>query len=153
MMVEIWRQGIAWLQAHPEVAWAVGGLSLALVLVSVALLPVLLGAIPATYFQHPQHASLSRPRRRGPLRWARNLLGLTLILLGLVMILLPGQGLLTMLVGLVLTDLPGKYRLERWAVTRPALLPMINGLRARRGAPPLVLETEPILVEPSSCSA
>ncbi len=152
-MVEIWQQALGWLQAHPEVAWGIGGLSLTLIVVSVALLPRLVSAIPAKYFQHPRHPTLGAAPRRGPVRWAKNILGIALILLGLAMIVLPGQGLLTMLVGLVLTDLPGKYRIERWVVTRPTLLPLIDALRGRRGAPALMLESEPLLVEKGSCAA
>jgi len=64
-----------------------------------------------------------------------------LILLGLFLSLpgVPGQGILTILIGVMLLNFPGKRRLERWLVSRPRVLPVINGLRARFGKPPLLL--------------
>ena len=43
----------------------------------------------------------------------KNLLGYLLILGGMIMLILPGQGLLTMMVGLVLSDYPGKKVFEK----------------------------------------
>jgi hypothetical protein len=56
---------------------------------------------------------------------------------GLVLLVLPGQGLLTMLAGLVLLDLPGKRAFERRVVARPRVLSALNWLRARAGREPL----------------
>jgi Putative transmembrane protein (PGPGW) len=63
----------------------------------------------------------------------RNLLGAVLLIAGLVMLLTPGQGLLSIAVGLALLDFPGKYRLERWLVTRRPVWRSINWLRKRAG--------------------
>ena len=43
----------------------------------------------------------------------KNLLGYLLILGGMIMLILPGQGLLTMMVGLVLSDYPEKKHLKK----------------------------------------
>jgi hypothetical protein len=56
-----------------------------------------------------------------------------LVVAGLVMLVVPGQGLLTIVVGLMLLDFPGKYRLERWLATRPKVWQSINWLRRRAG--------------------
>jgi hypothetical protein len=53
------------------------------------------------------------------------------------MLFTPGQGIVTILIGLVLVDLPGKRALERWMVGRPRVLAAINRLRAKYGHPPL----------------
>jgi len=66
----------------------------------------------------------------------KNVLGAVLVLLGLVMLVTPGQGLLTLLVGLLLMNFPGKYTLERWLVQRPGVLRALNWLRDRSGHPP-----------------
>jgi hypothetical protein len=68
---------------------------------------------------------------------AKNLLGGILVLAGLIMLLTPGQGLLTLLAGLVIMNYPGKFALERWLITRPLVLPAVNRLRRRRSHPPL----------------
>jgi len=59
-----------------------------------------------------------------------------LVLLGVIMLVTPGQGLLTLLIGLLLLNFPGKYRLERWLVLRPGVLRGLNWLRRRHGEPP-----------------
>jgi hypothetical protein len=58
-----------------------------------------------------------------------------LVLLGLVMLVTPGQGILTLLSGLLLMNFPGKYRLEQWLVLRPGILRALNWLRRRRNQP------------------
>jgi hypothetical protein len=73
---------------------------------------------------------------------AKNLLGYILIAAGIVMLVLPGQGTLTILIGILLVDFPGKYRLERWVVGRGPVLQSINWFRRRAGRPPLLLEKE-----------
>ena len=72
---------------------------------------------------------------------AKNLAGLVLVMIGLVMALpgVPGQGVLTMIIGVTLLDFPGKRRLERRLMGRPWVLRNINRLRARFNHPPLEL--------------
>jgi len=70
----------------------------------------------------------------------KNLLGLALLCGGLLMLFLPGQGLLTMAVGLLLMDYPGKYALERKIVSRPSILKGMNWLRAKGDHPPIKVE-------------
>ncbi len=66
----------------------------------------------------------------------KNLLGSVLVLLGVVMLFTPGQGVLTLLAGLLLMNFPGKYRLECWLVRRPGVMRGLNWLRDRHGQPP-----------------
>ncbi|MEW6356236.1 MAG: PGPGW domain-containing protein [Planctomycetota bacterium] len=44
----------------------------------------------------------------------RNILGVLLILLGLVMLVTPGQGILTIVLGFAIMDFPGKKRITSW---------------------------------------
>jgi hypothetical protein len=71
------------------------------------------------------------------LRVLRNALGVLLVLLGLAMLVLPGQGLLTLAVGLMLVDFPGKHQLVVKLLSRPKVLGVVNKLRARHQAEPL----------------
>ena len=59
------------------------------------------------------------------------------IIYGIVMLALPGQGVLTVLIGISLTNFPGKYALERKLVSQPSVFNAINWLRKRSGKPPL----------------
>lgn len=125
-----------------RVAWAVAIFAGAFV-GSIAIVAVLLVQLPATYFLDGD------PRagwggRHPILRWTalvvKNLVGAVLVGLGILMLLTPGQGVLTILVGVMLLDFPGKDRLVRKLVGRPTVLRAINRLRARFGKPPVVLE-------------
>jgi hypothetical protein len=52
------------------------------------------------------------------------------------MLVLPGQGVLTLCVSLFLLDFPGKRRLERRILGYPPVLHALNRLRTRAGQPP-----------------
>jgi hypothetical protein len=70
-------------------------------------------------------------------RLGKNLLGILIVLAGVAMLLLPGQGILTILIGLMLLDLPGKRRLERRLVQQPSVWRAINWMRAKAHKPAL----------------
>jgi len=114
---------------------AASAVSLALVL---AALPVVVARLPADYLD-PARPAPAPPRAAG--RWAaralRNALGVVFLVVGVALLVLPGQGLLTMLIGLMMVDFPGKRRLERRILTRPAILRAVNRVRERRGQAPL----------------
>lgn len=122
----------SWL-SHPAVEWALGIFSVLAVLASVVLVPRFLAQLPRDYLkldEAPGSHSL-------PLRILRNALGIVLVLLGIAMLLLPGQGLLTLLVGVLLVDFPGKHALVVRSLSRPKVLAIVNKLRAHHGAQPL----------------
>lgn len=112
---------------------------------SLALVSFVLVRVPPNYFHH-EHTREFWTGRHHAVRWtgifAKNFLGVVLVVLGVVMSLpgVPGQGLLTILLGVMLLDFPGKRELERKIVSRPAVLHAINRLRARFHKPPLLLE-------------
>jgi hypothetical protein len=74
---------------------------------------------------------------RAVLRILKNVVGFVLIVLGIAMLVLPGQGILAILLGVMLADLPGKQRLQQWIVRRPKVMSSLNWLRRRFGRPPL----------------
>ena len=58
---------------------------------------------------------------------------------GILMLALPGQGLLTIIIGLVLMDFPGKYHAERWVISRHSILLTSNWIRKKADKPALVV--------------
>jgi hypothetical protein len=118
---------------------AIGIASVALAVLSLLALPFLLTRIPADYFYGPRHAAPA-----GGARWVgrllKNVLGGALLLAGIAMLVLPGQGILTILAAFVFLDFPGKRRLEQRLIARPRVLKAINHLRARTGHPPLEVD-------------
>jgi hypothetical protein len=129
---------LSWLH-DPMVLLAIGVTTAALAVLSLLTLPLLLARIPADYFYGPR-----QPAPPGGARWfgrlLKNALGVVLLLAGIAMLVLPGQGILTILVAFVLLDFPGKRRLEIRLIGRPRVLKTINHLRARTGHPPLELD-------------
>jgi len=116
-------------------------LSVVLFLGCLVIVPWLVARIPADYFD-----ARRRPRTRfaslhPALRWsgliAKNLMGGMLILAGLAMLVLPGQGLLTLAVGILLVDFPKKHQLERRMIRFPPILRSVNWLRKRAGVEPI----------------
>ena len=69
----------------------------------------------------------------------KNTVGITFIVAGVLLLFLPGQGLLTLLVGLILTNFPGKYRLEQQLIRRPAIARTLNRFRERAQRDPFLI--------------
>ncbi len=125
----------AWLT--PTVLVSLGVFGAAAFVASLIGVPWFFTRMPPDYFRRPERDL--RPRTAGALalRGLRNLLGAVLVVAGILCLVLPGQGLLTLIVGLVLIDFPGKRRLEGWLVNRGPVLRSINALRRRAHRPAL----------------
>lgn len=119
--------------------WA-SGLSLVGFVGTLIGVPWVVARLPHDYFNQSHRAvwrlSLEAPWYALLLGAVKNVLGVLLVLLGLAMLVTPGQGLLTLLVGLLLMNFPGKYQLERWLVCRPGVMKALDWLRKRKGQPP-----------------
>lgn len=122
------------------VLWWASGLSLAGLVAAIVGVPWVVARLPHDYFNQAHRAvwrlSADAPWFALLLGGLKNIVGALLVLLGLVLLVMPGQGLLTLLVGLLLMNFPGKYQLERWLVARPGVLTALNWLRQRGGHPP-----------------
>jgi len=130
-----------WGKAHATLLWCLFGISIAAVLLTPLVAGWIIFKLPKNYFvqeERPRLQSLAKyPALRVVAIIAKNLLGFVLLVAGVMMLIGPGQGLLTIVVSLVLLDFPGKYRLQRWAVTRPHVWRSIQWLRRRAKRPEL----------------
>ena len=132
-----------WIIIDETTLFALAGFSIISFIGTLLLVPVLVVRIPADYFaEKKRHRWEPWAHQHPAIRWtlliAKNLLGYTFILFGVAMLVLPGQGILTILIGIMFINFPGKYRLERWVVVREPVLSTINKLRQRAGREPLV---------------
>lgn len=99
--------------------------------------------IPADYFSesHIQHVDSDQPFLR---RWGavifKNAIGLILLIGGVIMLVVPGPGILAILLGIIMMDIPGKRPFESRLIKRPMVLNAINKLRAKYDKPPLILD-------------
>lgn len=138
-----------WLYSS-SLAWFLFVLSIATFIGSLIAIPWILVRLPPHYFdeRHPRlWLNDQHPLLRGLGFGVKNLLGMLFVLAGIAMLVLPGQGVLTMLIGLSFMDFPGKRALERKIVSLPMVLQTINRLRARFGEPSLIVYPHCDLIE------
>ena len=133
-----------WLLNNETLLWWLAVASVITFIVSVIIVPVILIRLPADYFSHKKKnirksSILDYPLIKFPLLIIKNSFAVILIIAGIVMLALPGQGLLTIVVGIVLLDFPGKYRAERWIIERKYILHAINWVRTKSGKPELLM--------------
>ncbi len=130
------RHGGEFTQAlRPYLGWLLAA-TIFMFLASIVLIPWLLVRIPADYFTRQTRPAGYRMMRLMGLV-IKNLIGCLLLLLGFVMLFIPGQGLLTLFAGLLLINFPGKRRLELWLIRRSGVRKTIAWLRNKAGREPL----------------
>jgi len=101
----------------------------------------LVSLIPSDYFINRKD---SKFKLNYPAAWIvsiiiKNIFGYILILGGILMLVLPGQGLITIFIGLMLSNYPGKYSIEKKIIATPKILKSINWLRKKSNVPPLIV--------------
>mgnify|MGYP006283034993 CR=1 FL=1 len=127
--------------AYKSVFWVCSIFALFLFLVSLISMPYFICLIPENYFKKPEHRRLStfakNPVIRIFLLILKNLLGLLLIISGIIMLFIPGQGILTILLGFLFIDFPGKFYLERKVILNKKVFNLLNKIRLKKGYPKL----------------
>ncbi len=137
---------IAWVHSNETLLGWLAGSSVFIFLASLLAIPFLVVRIPPDYFRYgkrkttPSPFASHHPAVRLFLRIVQNVLGYVCIGLGIAMLVLPGQGILTIVAGLILIHFPGKDRFLMWLVRRKSVLRSINWLRQRSGRRPIVME-------------
>jgi hypothetical protein len=133
-----------WVAGHQTILTWLAALSAVAFVGSLLALPWLVARIPQDYFAPGTAHRMPWADRHPAIRLAftvgKNLLGVAFVLAGVMMLVLPGQGVLTIVVGAVLADFPGKHALLRRVVAQPPVLASANWLRRRAGQPPLIVD-------------
>ncbi|MFO1052171.1 MAG: hypothetical protein U1F36_08145 [Planctomycetota bacterium] len=136
----LWRA----LEAHGGAVLWLAIASLVMLVASLALVRYLVVRMPADYFcRHGRPVPRRHPVVHVLAVVARNLIGIVLLVLGIVMLIGPGQGLLTILLAIGLIDFPGKARVELALVRRKPIRHAIDWCRHRAGKPSIVLPGDP----------
>ncbi len=134
---------LRWISDHQTALGWLIATSILTFVVSLILVPVFVARIPSNYFEHEKRPQVpwatQHPAMRAILLVAKNVGGVLLVILGLVMLVIPGQGIASIVVGITLLDFPGKFRLERWLISHSPVLRSINWLRQRAHKEPLVV--------------
>ncbi|MBN1636821.1 MAG: hypothetical protein JW920_09920 [Deltaproteobacteria bacterium] len=132
-----------WIYAHEIFLVWLGTLSIVTLVLSLIVLPFLVAGIPEDYFlnqrQNPSDFRMQHPLLGIIFHIGKNTLGVVFVLAGTAMLVLPGQGLITIFIGISLLNFPGKRKLERFLVQLPGLLATINWMRSRTKHPPLIV--------------
>ncbi len=132
---------LEWAKAHQAMVWWIFAVSIAVSLLTPLAVGWAIVQLPPDYFTRTKRRPLSTWEEHPVLRpiylIAKNLLGFVLVIAGIAMLVLPGQGLLTIVVGVVLMNFPGKFRLERWLATRRPVWHSLNWLRRKARRPEL----------------
>ena len=132
---------IQWFADHPEVLIGMGISSIFIFLISILGISWFIAQIPEDYFlrskRQPSKWREQKPVLRFVVMFGKNLIGLSLIIGGLLMLVLPGQGLLTIVTGLLLVNYPGKYKLEQKLSSMPSIFRALNWIRLKANKPPL----------------
>lgn len=137
---------LVWFNSHETVLWALGAFSALTFVGSILWVPLLIIRLPENYFMGKERP-LTDMKKRHPLEHfllegLKNILGFVLILCGIVMLVIPGQGLLTILLGIFLMNFPGKYHLEQTLVRQEKVLESLNWIRLRANKPTLKIQAK-----------
>ena len=102
------------------------------------------------YFQRLQIAQVDPANKKSltfpykQLMWmvagVKIVLGMMLLLAGIAMLVLPGQGIITILVGLSLIPFPGKRRLELFLLSRKTVRSSLNWIRIKANKDPFIFD-------------
>jgi len=133
-----------WLNDHEAfLAWMVA-ISITTLFLSILVTPFIVIRMGEDYFlderQIPEESFKGQhPILRLSALALKNLFGVLLVITGIALLALPGQGLLTIFMGLMLMNFPGKRSLELRIIRLPRILKSINWIRAKADHPPLKL--------------
>jgi ABC-type amino acid transport system permease subunit len=140
-MMEMMETVVDWMKAHSGILWLAGISSIIVFLATLIGVPLLIIKLPENYLLDQRAHSLRRYVVGTPLdipyRIGKNLLGGVLVVCGLAMLVLPGQGLLTILAGLLLLTFPGKKRAIQAILQRKGVVRAANWIRCKANQPPL----------------
>ena len=119
------------LKAHQQLFWLFGLGSIVLLVGTALLIPWLIIVLPRDFFVRAPGKSFSgrHPVVALVLIVLRNILGAALLAAGIIMLFIPGQGLLTILIAMALIDFPGKHTLLQQMMNNPRVRDAANGIR------------------------
>ena len=134
---------ISWSSMNSDLLFLLGSLSIFILIISVFMMVLIISFLQEDYFKSENRNLISSVQNsRYPLLKllvliTKNFFGILLLLSGILMLVLPGQGILTIITGLVFMDYPGKYKFERKLLRQKGVINSINWIRSRLSKPSL----------------
>lgn len=124
---------------QPLVLTVLTGVSIGIFVIGFLLVPPLAVKLPADHFVRPEVPRGLHTIKDWVWHLSRNLLALVLLFAGIVMIVLPGPGIISIIVAVALAEFPGKRRVERWFIRTWIVRTSLNAMRNKYGAPPMII--------------
>lgn len=134
---------ISWSSMNSDLLFLLGSLSIFILIISVFMMVLIISFLPEDYFKSQNRNLISSvqnsryPMLKLLVLITKNFFGVLLLLSGILMLVLPGQGILTIITGLVFMDYPGKYKFERKLLRQKGVINSINWIRSRLSKPSL----------------
>lgn len=134
---------ISWSSMNSDLLFLLGSLSIFILIISVFMMVLIISFLPEDYFKSENRNLISSvqnsryPLLKSLVLITKNFFGVLLLLSGILMLVLPGQGILTIITGLVFMDYPGKYKFERKLLRQKGVINSINWIRSRLSKPSL----------------
>ena len=129
-----------WIIENYKLIQLIGFVSLALFLLSIFLLRYVILKLPEDYFLRlksiPQNQAKSF---KGVVSKAlKNLFGILLVICGVILLFIPGQGLVTIVMGLCLSDLPFLKKWKEKFIFSNKIKIALNWLRSKKRVKPFI---------------
>lgn len=130
---------LEWIQEHEVLLAVLGASGFLLFIVSLIAVPVIFAYMPEDYFMRVARGFPKRRPFRQFLHILKNIFGALLVVCGVILLLLPGQGILMIILGMSLIDFPGKQQLQLRLIKMPKVRNSVQWIRAKVHHKPLVL--------------
>lgn len=123
-----------WLENNSYILFYLGIISVLIFIFSIVGLRLFIIAIPSDYFINKKRVSALRDN--SILLWVfykifKNIIGYIFIAIGLLALVLPGQGILMILIGLMMSDYPKKFNLEKKIIKINTVRKGVNWIRIK----------------------
>lgn len=123
-----------WLENNSYILFYLGIISVLIFIFSIVGLRLFIIAIPSDYFINKKRVSALRDN--SILLWVfykifKNIIGYIFIAIGLLALILPGQGILMILIGLMMSDYPKKFDLEKKIIKINTVRKGVNWIRIK----------------------
>ena len=134
---------ISWSSMNSDLLFLLGSISIFILIISVFMMVLIISFLPEDYFKSENRSLISSiqnsqyPLLKLLVLFTKNFFGILLLMSGILMLVLPGQGILTIITGLVFMDYPGKYKFERKLLKQKGVINSINWIRSRLNKQPL----------------
>ncbi len=126
-----------WIEANIELILFT---SVSIFVASIILIPLIIIYLPPNYF-------VQKSEKKGNVFYCwskiilKNILGVILISIGLLMVVLPGPGIIMMIIGLMLVQFPGKRRLKNYFLGNQILRKQLNWIRNKGNKDPFIFSS------------